>query len=384
MKNLAKFMMISVTCLLCSCGEGGNPSSAQAPAMTALWSAPVNGAFKTFSNNGKLVGLVDWTDTLTLTAFDPKQRKILWKSQPHAPLGLDNNFVVGNSVVYYMVPNGNLEVYDLETGNILKSLPPPTGTTFKTGGLGAYQKIINNKLIINADDEVLIVYDISIPNSPKLLWVRQSNDAGFPRATDGDTNAIYLAASVKGNDYLTALNPETGETIWRQPDLYPENRGALSIRVSGNGLYVVGSDHSMHAFDTKTGRKLWAIDDTWRKDCDGAISEVYELLVTPDTLYASPNSGVCVWAVNLKDGQIKWAMSAAKYGYPYTFGGTPILVNGVIYAMNTRLWAIDAQTGEVLGLSKEVDKNWVVSKPQFINGEIIAWGINAAGFKPVR
>jgi outer membrane protein assembly factor BamB len=385
MKKMAKLVILSITCCLCACAEGGQSPSAQAPALTPLWTVPVNGAFKTFSNNGKLIGLVDWADTLTLAAFEPKQRKITWKSQPHAPLGLDNNFVVGEGVVYYMVPEKNLEVYDLETGQILESLSPPTGITFKSGGLGAYQKIVAKKLILNSDNS-LVVYDVAIPSKPKQLWVRNTEENGYPRATDADASTVYLAASSKGNQYIAALNAQTGETIWNHPNPYLENHGALSLRVSGNGMYVMARDNSIRAFNTKTGQPLWARTeaDVLRNECKGVATDVNEFIITTDTLYTSPNSGQCVWAINLKDGQIKWAMNAAKYGEPYSFGGTPLLVNGVVYAMNGRLWAVDAQNGEVLGLSKEVDKGWVVTNPQFINGEIIAWGLNATGFKPVR
>jgi outer membrane protein assembly factor BamB len=386
MAVIFRLVMTSITCLLCACGGEGQPSSTQAPILTTLWKVPVNGASKTFSNNGNLIGLIDWTETLTLAAFDPKQRKIMWKSQPHLSLGLDNNFVVGNRVIYYMVPNQNLEVYDLDTGNVLRSIPPPPGITFKTSGIGAYHKVVANKLILNPDDNVLVTYDISTPSNPKLLWVRQSEEAGYPRATDADASSVYVAGRSKGVDYITALNAETGETIWRQLTPYPENRGAFSMRVSRNGLYVMATDHSMRAFDSKTGQILWAKieNDTWRDDCKGALTDITNFLVTEDTLYTSPLSGRCVWAVNLKDGQIKWTMNAAKFNEGYGFGGIPLLVNGVIYAMNHRLWAIDAQTGEVLGLSKEADEHWVVTNPQYINGEIIAWGRIATGFKPVR
>jgi outer membrane protein assembly factor BamB len=385
MKTTLKLVLGSITCFLCACAEGGQPSSAQAPILKSLWTVPVNGAFRTHSGNNKLVGLVDWGDTLTLAAFDPKQRKIIWKSQPHPPLGLDDNFTVGNGVAYYMVPNGNLEVYDLETGNVIESVLPPTGISFETAGLGANLKVIAGKLILTSND-VLIVYDVSVARKPKQLWIRQSKDAGFPIATDASASTVYLTGSSSGNQYVAALNAETSETIWRQANPYLENRGSLSVRVSGNAMYVLATDRSIRAFDTKTGQLLWerSQNDVWRKECDGAATSTTDFIITSDTLYTSPESGQCVWAINLKDGQIKWTMNAAKYGEPYSFGGVPLLVNGVIYAMNGRVWAIDAQTGEVLGLSKEVDKGWVVTNPQLINGEVIAWGRIATGFKPVR
>jgi outer membrane protein assembly factor BamB len=384
MKLMQKLLLAGITCFLIACGDF--PSFTQAPILQSLWSVPVNGAFRTHSSNDKLVGLVDWGDTLTLAAFDPKQRKIIWKSQPHIPLGLDNNFVAENGVAYYMVPNGNLEVHDLETGKILESVPPPTDITFKTAGLGAYLKIVANKLILNSE-KILIVYDVSIPSKPKQLWVRQpeSGEDINLRATDADNSLVYVAAaSSKYNSYVTALNAETGEVRWRQATPYSENRGVLTIRVSGNGLYALGSDDTLRAFDTKTGQSLWTNNDVWRDECKGTATDATEFTITADTLYTSPRSGQCVWAINLKDGQIKWAMNAGKYGDPYSFGGMPLLVNGVIYAMNGRVWAIDAQTGEVLGLSKEIDKGWVVTNPQFLNGEIIAWGRIATGFKPIR
>jgi hypothetical protein len=129
MKSISLFLIAGITCLLSACGDFQSPYL-QAPVLKSLWTVPVNGAFQTFSNNGKLVGLVDWTDTLTLATFDPKQRKIIWKSQPHASLGLYKNFAAGDGVVYYMVPNENLEVYDIDTGKILESVPPPTGIVF--------------------------------------------------------------------------------------------------------------------------------------------------------------------------------------------------------------------------------------------------------------
>jgi outer membrane protein assembly factor BamB len=382
MKLMQKLLLAGITCFLIACGDF--PSFTQAPTLQSLWSVPVNGAFRTRSSNDKLVGLVDWGDTLTLAAFDPKQRKIIWKSQPHPPLGLAVNFTAGNGVAYYMVPNGNLEVHDLETGKILESVAAPTGKIFMTAGLGTYLKVVANKLILNSDD-TLIVYDVSIPSKPKQLWVRESAEAGLLRATDADSQFVYVAAvSVKYKHYIASLNAETGEVIWLQPTPYSENRGVLTMRVSGNGLYALGSDNTLRAFDTKTGQSILTNNDVWRDECKGTATDVIEFTITADTLYTAPRSGQCVWAINLKDGQIKWAMNAGKYGDPYSFGGTPLLVNGVVYAMNGRLWAIDAQTGEVLGLSKEIDKGWVVTNPQFLNGEIIAWGRIATGFKPIR
>lgn len=113
-------------------------------------------------------------------------------------------------------------------------------------------------------------------------------------------NKVFLASPDR---YMTVLNEQTGEVIWRHND--PENRVRESIGVSedGNTVYAKTMDGDILAIDaTKNERVIKWI--SWGEDMG------YELTPTPvveknGVVYAPTDKGL-IYAYNAKDGQFMW------------------------------------------------------------------------------
>jgi outer membrane protein assembly factor BamB len=113
--------------------------------------------------------------------------------------------------------------------------------------------------------------------------------------------------------------------------------------ISGGKLYVIDTEAVVHAFDAKSGRRIWsssirARDDQGKVQFGGGVS------VEGERVYVTTGIGD-VAAINTTDGSVVWKV---RPGGPLR--GSPTLSNGNVYVMSqdNQLFALGEADGAVL------------------------------------
>jgi outer membrane protein assembly factor BamB len=344
--------------------------------------------------NGLLVGSDRFLGYL---AFNLKDRKLAWKFNPELELGSDyisdSQSAVGGSgnVIYAETQLCGVEsvgIISKTTGKFIRWIEKIPEITSPENCGQIELKVVNNRLYLTNDRRVL-AYDISQPETPKQLWVSDLNSKSvFDFAVDGD---LYVTTLNLQGDSLFRISAEDGSIIWKARNNYPNGNGYLYGEYSGaqgittfENKVIVGSSQTIQAFDKNTGKRIWLSPEL---QCRGGVPGGYaaKLEVGGGKVYAQYNSMDCVHAINLSDGSVSWVVSAGDYpGLGGGFSGKALYHNGVVYSANGRLYAIEASSGKVLSISRNLDRYAHETTPQLIDGEIVIWGLDITAYKPLR
>lgn len=179
-------------------------------------------------------------------------------------------------------------------------------------------------------------------------------------AVDGDLvcismlNASWGDQAVGGTRFL-ALDKRTGAVVWwGSTGARPKDSFASSpvfATIDGERLVIGGGgDGGVHAFQVKTGKKVWSYFFG-----DGAVN--IQAVVHGTRVYighgeSNPDVNrqgrlVCLDAVDVHDGQPKlvWKRDGIKAKF-----SSPILHDGRLYVcdLNARMYCLDAETGKDL------------------------------------
>jgi outer membrane protein assembly factor BamB len=361
--------------LLTSCGL----ISGQAPDnMTVLWSLELkNGLAMPSLLSGNLLGGVFRTsDIWQFGVIDLDQHKVLWKSASNQGLVSLQTFVSDGA--YWFVHNGfqsRLEIY--RNDGTMFTFNYPDVSEGNTEGLSP---ILDDTTLYVGSGVYIYSFDISNPEKPVLNWRLQA-----PKwLTDIvlDEGWLYVGVQISENaPSVFKLNPKDGSTVWSATTYadtvqYPHFVEAMAIR--GDKLFVSASS-TMQAFDKNTGKRIWISEPLpcgWLGFGDSWVLELDD-----KSIYATVGS--CVYSIAQADGKVNWIMSAVDTDANFTFSDKPTLYNGVVYAANGYLWAIDAETGKVLGMSR-ADNDSQGSYIHVYKNQIIVWGKNLYAYKPIR
>lgn len=120
-------------------------------------------------------------------------------------------------------------------------------------------------------------------------------------------------------------------------------RLAAAPVVGGGALFAVGTDGTIHSFDSKTGARRWQISPEMEADMrpsafGGGVS------YSDGRLYATNGAGE-VKALNADDGAEIWKVKPSG-----PLRGSPTIAFGQVYVMtqDNQVFALDAATGELL------------------------------------
>jgi len=124
------------------------------------------------------------------------------------------------------------------------------------GGLGAWPPLVhNNKVYHTIGDTTGVCIQCIELDSGKVVW---SHETGLYTGLEGSVIAEGMHISVVGDmeQYLIALDLETGAVVWR----HPTSAGRLSSKMSYlNGIvyFTSATDGKIHAFEAATGKDIW-------------------------------------------------------------------------------------------------------------------------------
>ena len=90
------------------------------------------------------------------------------------------------------------------------------------------------------------------PLNEELPW----GYCGSPLLTDGK----LIVAPGSADASLVAIDPDSGEIVWKSPGL-PPSYGSLATGVLGGVKQIVGHDsETIGGWDVETGKRLWTVE----------------------------------------------------------------------------------------------------------------------------
>ncbi len=178
---------------------------------------------------------------------------------------------------------------------------------------------------------------------------------GPPVVVDG---VVYIG-SYSGSVY--AIDAETGNDVWSH-DI--ETPIAASVAVSGDSVFVGGSDGKLYAIDLSIGRpKVGFVpyetnDKIWSAPA-----------VQGDTVYFG-SLDHSVYAIDAGTGELRWDEPFQTRG---GIGSTPMIVDGIVLigSFDSRFYGIEASTGNMRWAFEEAG-NWFWMLPARDGGTIYA------------
>ena len=376
---------------LVACGEGTSesPASLGTAALTSTWglSTPALGHVELFA--GLLVG--GDTKTGAITAVDTVTHKLAWVIPQKVEVISGTNFAHDDQYLYvntiqYPAPASDKSLLVVSaTGQILNRVSVPERANAQTDG---GPQVVGNRLYLTANTQ-LLAFDRTTIATGTPLPILNITFPGLP-------TVVAMAFDSAGNPYVSTRDShiyaleQSGKIRWSvdiSRNLPINLTSADAIAISGDTLVATSGGGLLEAFDIVTGSPRWdGKDGRWPSfnNCTYFQSGFANYLKIGDgTIFVSPDGGTCVLAFSLESGAPLWVFDAPN---TLTFGSDPLYLNGVLYATNTRLWAIDAKTGRALGVGKYVKLTQLTANVQYspARDELYVWGDEIAAYRPVR
>jgi len=205
----------------------------------------------------------------------------------------------------------------------------------------------------------------------ELIWEASVGMIGrsSPVVADSENGKVVIVLSreqnilsFSGEDKVYALRGETGEILWNKTignestllrgtllkgldfqNLVATSEPAATPAVSGDTVFVMAPNGTLHAFEVETGKEKWTFDV--KQGMKGLLSSYYcsSPAVVGNTLYISSQDGK-VYAINANNGELKFEYSIEFEGIKFPlllyFYSSPIFTDGVVAVSATELLPI--------------------------------------------
>lgn len=248
--------------------------------------------------------------------------------------------------VYFGSRDSRVYALDLETGSKLWDLELEQGGIFGPPALTA------TGMFAGKAEAYYFVYGWDRA-SGKEHWSRQSGELlNRPPWVLADAARIYthfdpsLRSPESVQVLITALKPETGETLWQTPIAgVPE----VSPALGGELLLVASNDQKLRAFDRASGALRWQAE----LDSKPASAP----LVQGEKVYVSTQEGF-LNAFELASGKVAW-----RYQFPQT------QLKGDL-ALSGKLMLVPGPKGLYTFDINALESRWVYRSPQEITAAV--------------
>lgn len=206
-------------------------------------------------------------------------------------------------------------------------------------------------------DGVAAAFDVPAP-WPDGLRRRWAVEVGSGYATPlliGER--LYLYVRQAEDEVLLALDPATGETLWRaaypapyemNPATNPHGPGPKSTPAYADGrLFTLGMSGIVSAFDADDGELLWQVPG-------GAVEPLYHTAMSPVVdgdlviFHVGGHDAGALTAFDTATGDVRWSWDGDGPSY-----GSPLVldiegVRQVVTYTQDNLVGVDVRTGELL------------------------------------
>ena len=194
-------------------------------------------------------------------------------------------------------------------------------------------------------------------DGPKLAWTAQGLGEGYASVTVA-AGMVYTMGNVGPNEAVTAINLETGETVWQ------EKTGGASRLNAGNGprgtptfddgkVYALGGNGDLTCLDAKTGNQVWKkniLQEFGGENIQWGISE--SVLIDGEKLICTPGgSNGTIVALDKTSGKPIWRCKvpgSSRAGYSSVIVATVGNVKQYVQFLHVGVVGVNADTGEFL------------------------------------
>lgn len=239
---------------------------------------------------------------------------IIWQFEPYE--GGIRNLVAANGMVYFTTSAGKLYALDLETGALQWQIS--IGATYP----GAPTVDGQDLYVVNAGN----LYVVDALNGSIKLTIPLPNAAGDYYTSSKP--AVYQGTVfINFQQYLYALNPDTGQIKWT----YQESTAISRPTISSGIIYITGGNR-ITALYVDTGSIKWQIL-AWG-DYASSNAYLWAPTIADDTLFVG-----AIEAYDADTGNLKWSYTTAYEDLwaPYTAHPTSaVVVGGYVFVGTTR------------------------------------------------
>lgn len=380
-------LYISVTFLffLVACDE---PLSTTQSLTPVLWTTPVDGYGLTILSDDLMLGFVSSAQGKgTLVAVNLTAHEVAWRYQVGTAHVFGRQMTTDGENIYVFANDRGLLALSKQGNLLSETLPPAPDEAVE--GIYAAGPVFHEGRLYVPSDKLVYAYNVTDPSAPTLVW-RQAFEKPVSALVVGQDGSLYIGvAEYTGADSVRALAPEDGTTLWRASTATPGpmNTDGYTTALALDGdkvIAMVEASQTVQVFDRETGQRL-SVAGQLRDACVDGGGTVVGLEVGGGKVFVSPDGGTCVYAIDLASGKIAWSHTArVEPNTSFTYGGVPKYVNGVVYATNSALWALEAGTGKVLSLASKRDEDALFTSVQHANGEVLVWGDDLTAYKPLH
>ncbi len=246
--------------------------------------------------------------------------------------------------------------YRPENGSLFFYAPPSVANgRVVIGDYGAPQGLFSPQTVVS-------IYGLDVSdNAVQTVWAR--NDLAKDRIVAAPLQVGEVAYVATADNFLLALEAETGTEIWRFPTGF--SIWAQPTYYEGT-LFIASLDRSLYAINAEDGSEKWSVKLT------GAMSA--QPVVNPEVnlVYAASYDRQ-VHAFDIDSGEEAWSVEASDWVW-----SAPALANNTLYFGDSsgNVFAVNAATGDMVWESNVHSMNVVAgviqNPPLRIKGSIQA------------
>lgn len=229
---------------------------------------------------------------------------------------------------------------------------------------------------------------------PRQLWVYRNAGLGYagPSIVGGQLYTMGVRPD-DGQEYVIALNAETGEELWTASTgrIFTNNWGdgpRSTPTVAGDKLVVLGANGDLVCLQRADGREIWRKSLT--SDFGGDVPQwgyCESPLVDGDRVVVSPGgrNGAIV-ALDLATGREQWRATEVTDGAQYSsvIAADHNGVRQYIQLFMNTLVGVEADTGKLLWKTDFPGRTAVIPTPIFHDGHVYVTAGYGVGCKMIR
>ncbi len=259
--------------------------------------------------------------------------------------------IIAQDRVYTLDAAARVTAFGINGGTLWSADLTPLGEDSESG-FGGGVAFGNNVLVVGTGFGEVVAME---PDTGEIIW-RQELDAPVRAAP---TVANGLAYVVSRNDQAFAIDLKNGRIRWRIAGIDPDAGvvgGASPATIGGLVVLPFASGEVVGTL-ARNGRRVWTsvISGGRRGHARARLSDITgDPVVSGDTIYVANQSGRLV-ALDRRSGDRKWSVNEGSLGPALPIGGSVFFVSD-----EAQLKRLNASNGKEL---------WSVQLPQFPDPE---------------
>lgn len=203
-----------------------------------------------------------------------------------------------------------------------------------------------NQFLITSKDESIYVVDAKTGQEEEVFTFNDLTD--IEGVADYDNGRIYVTTD---DNAINAIDQASKNLVWDVPMLeYDFSSLGLSSTICLDGVcYASGGYGVVVAVDENTGDLKWFYSTDPSGELDDVLNEAGTPIVDDDKVYIFSEEGFIsdlpayMHVLDKQTGEL-----IQKFSFEFDISGTPLLINDILYIPAKNLYAVDANTFEVL------------------------------------